>query len=813
MKKNDWSIVYLAVFALFMISCTSDEIIGIPSGAMTGNTIVFGADIEWPSNDRTRSTSPDRVRKVSLLSDNGDEVLPCGMYVQDGITTNEDGMPLTRAASVNSVISFNVWATYTKSDDTSIPFFSDVEFVKGNGDIFSSQDIYYWPGSGTVDFVAVSNAPENNFTAKMSDDGTTLESFAYTVPADATQQKDILVAASMDVAGDKNSSVPLSFKHVMSAVHVKIGSVVKGEIRSITFKNVYNKANYLVDRGVWVVDKTSTGDFAVKMEGGKFVSSGSNASGTPVNTTDGTFMFIPQNPGDNAQMVIEFYDSSTGRLYSDDASKNPYKPALKGSIADDNWEMNKTVNYMLSIDESFTLSIEPVGKKLDAHYIIGYANVTVDGIDNWTISASTTDGSEVTILPEDEVNSLAKQGFWTDYEVDANGNILSTNDVKYKRKDGKSARGISSWSGVGNVTNRLFYIFIPENIGSTDREIKLTLKDADEGATASTTKVLLQKCPNWTAGGFGWEVVDDAEQGKYGFKWTRKVAYVFGFSYSSVFGQGDFGTNYTGSQVTGFINNVVAPYNGGNNITELGKTNNWISIVEFKKKSYKFIIELYAEMRQYIWLDYSKLNNITGAGSGTDGFANTMYLQSLGGSASSLALETAIQNTTKVKGEDIGMPAFDKVVSGDRYNNNTETGGESVEAESGNLNDLSGLLTYIQKKNRYFLNYTQTDAALTPHAYFKPEDIKWYLPAYGQFQYFTPDPNIAGDDRSHYWSSTAVDGAQQAYIGDGTPKDRDLEYRVIAVRKDEYGYGSVSVQINNSSLAGGENGNGNTWVQ
>ena len=26
----------------------------------------------------------------------------------------------------------------------------------------------------------------------------------------------------------------------------------------------------------------------------------------------------------------------------------------------------------------------------------------------------------------------------------------------------------------------------------------------------------------------------------------------------------------------------------------------------------------------------------------------------------------------------------------------------------------------------------------------------------GQFQYFTPDPNIAGDDKSHYWSSTAV---------------------------------------------------------
>lgn len=69
--------------------------------------------------------------------------------------------------------------------------------------------------------------------------------------------------------------------------------------------------------------------------------------------------------------------------------------------------------------------------------------------------------------------------------------------------------------------------------------------------------------------------------------------------------------------------------------------------------------------------------------------------------------------------------------------------------------------------------------------YFFESDLKWYLPAYGQFQYFTPDPNISGDDRANYWSSTAVDGATDAYIGNGEVRDRDLEYRVIAVRKKE----------------------------
>ena len=117
----------------------------------------------------------------------------------------------------------------------------------------------------------------------MSSDGTKLESFIYTVPADATQQNDIIVAIAKGIAGDNNTSVPLSFKHIMSAVNVKIGSVVKGEIQSITFKNVYNKGKYLVEQGVWVVDKTSVGDFTVTMQDGKFVSSGTDAEGTPVN--------------------------------------------------------------------------------------------------------------------------------------------------------------------------------------------------------------------------------------------------------------------------------------------------------------------------------------------------------------------------------------------------------------------------------------------------------------------------------------------------------------------------------------------------
>ena len=745
MKKNYLYIVSFVAFAFLMMSCTDDEIIETPTISSPSQTIAFNADIEWPEPDQTRSASPNRVSNFSLLTDTGEEVLPCGVYVQDGIQYNGEENALTRGAVINSIgDSFDVWATYTK-DNVSSEFFSELEFSKGSGDVFSSEKTYYWPGSGTLDFVAVANTPAGNyFTHQMSSDGTKLESFTYTTPTDATLQNDIIVATAKGIAGNNNTSVPLSFKHIMSAVNVKIGKVVKGEIRSITFKNVYNKGEYLVEQGVWVVDKTSVGDFTVTMEDGKFVSSGTDAEGTPVNTADGTFMFIPQNPGDNAEMVIEFFDSNTGHLYSDDATKNPYKPALRGSIAGDNWDKNKTVNYMLSIDESFTLTIEPVGKKLDAHYIISQVNVTVDGINNWTIEAKASDGADVTIQREVDANPLAKQGFWTDKVVDSNGIPTS-----------ESARGSSSYSGTGSVTNMLFYLFIPENIGNTDRQIEIKLKGTGN-ASASTTKVLLQKCPNWTAGGFGWEVVDDDESGKYGFKWTRKVAYIYPYGQARIFDD----------RVENFCKNWVSTYDAD--------ANGFASVVVYNHD--------WKSDRAYILLDYSKLNNITGADSDTDGFSNTLALYRQAGTTATSQFETILKTTLKTEsGKEtenmFRLPTSEEVSSG------------KVPAESGTANDLSAIMEIIQKKNRYYVQKkTQQDSEGNPIVtyvpYFFENDLRWYLPAYGQFQYFVPNPNITSDAAANYWSSTTA-GTTTAWTGGGEEKDRDLEYRVIAVRKND----------------------------
>ena len=679
--------------AILMVSCVRDEVVSSSYDPMRSETICFGDASDWGDMESvTRSgATANRLGKHDLTSADGDFTLPMGVYVENGI--HSINTPETRGSVVSSkegISNFNVWATLTKSDNSTMNYFSNVAYAK-TGDVFypvNQDEEYYWPGSGTLDFTAVANTPESGFTATMT--GNALTSFSYTVPADATQQPDIMVANADDIDGDRNASVPLNFKHIMSAVNIQIGKVVKGEIRSITLTGVYNKGTYNVATRKWSVDTSSKSDYQVKFAGGDtFTSTGNEAAGTSVNASNATFMFIPQEPGEGAEMIIEFYDSTTGHLFSDAAGA--YAPALRGSIAGDIWDMAKTTNYRLSIDESFTLTIEPTGKKLDAHYIISEVNVTVDGIANWQITAKANDNAAVTILPFEEANPLAKQGFWTDVEVNASGVETTT-----------SARGSSSETGSGNITNEKFLLFIPENVSNQDRSIEIILSSRDATKPATTTKVLLQKFPNWT-GDIGWEVVDDDEAGKYGFKWTRKVAYIYPYGQARIFD----------SHVEDFCKNFVKTYGAG--------ANNFATVHVY---NHNIVSD-----RAYILLDYSVLNNVEGANSATDGYSNTEDLYNAAGTTATSQFETILTSTMKTE-------------SGHETENMFRLPGSSdsseVPRETGSNNDLSAIMEYIQKKNRYCVQRKESqdsegNSIVTYVPHFQLKDLKWFLPAYGQF--------------------------------------------------------------------------------
>ncbi|MBQ6870067.1 MAG: fimbrillin family protein [Alistipes sp.] len=768
-------LVVLAVAAAttLMVSCFKDDIIELPSGKpfqpTTSDRIVFQAGAQWAEEDviSRNAATPNRVGKHELTSADGELSLPMGVYVEDGIrSTISDaetrGTVITDEAGITN---FNVWAALTKTDDSVINYFSNIAYKKESDNIFypvNEADEYYWPGSGKLDFVAVANTPASGFTTTMT--GNKLTSFDYTVPADATAQNDIMVAIADEVDGNLGASVPLEFKHIMSAVNIQIGSISAGTIESITLKGVYDKGTFNIATRKWSVDTSSTKNYTVKFAGGgdSFTTTGNQAAGTNINADDATFLFIPQEPGEGAVMDVVFNNGDKTETVS-------------ASIAGDIWDMAKTVNYRISIDESFTLLVEPTGKKLDAHYIITDVNVTVKGITNWQITAVANDNAEVTILPYDEANPLAQAGFWTDKEVDTNG------------VEGNSARGTNSYTGSGDITAKHFVLFIPENISDSDRQISIILSSTTDGSTATTTKVLLQKYPNWTANDIGWEVVDDDEAGKYGFKWTRKVSYIFPYKLGSSW----TGAHYTEDEARALIQGFIDQYDAGDYVTYDTFTHNWFTT------------------RMYIQIDYTKLNNISGATSSSDGLANTLALYDLAGSAATGAFEAAIKNTYKTEsgkeGENMFRLAGDYEIS------------EGVPAHEGSEADLSGILEYILKKNEYQL-YKENNATIGSITYFvkfNRSDLKWYLPAYGQFTGVDFTPEDSTDKAADYWSSTAVNGNTYSYIGSGEQKDRDESFAVIAGRKNinEYGTGTATVTVDNSSIAGGENGDTNNWLE
>lgn len=772
MKRVNFRLFALAI-ALVATSCVKDVVVDSNFHGTPSEKICFGAELKDTGEDTRGGVVSNRVGKHDLKSADGEFVLPMGVYVEDGIgcadAAETRGALFTNAGAISD---FTVWAKHKVGENVSA-YFNGIVFEKNTTDnVFYSDDEYMWPGDGELTFVAVTNAPESgfepNYTAG-SDSEPMLESFTYTVPADATAQNDIVLAKAT-YSGSTDASAPLTFSHIMSAVNIKIGDVTNGTIESITLKGVYNKGTYNVAANRWYPDKTSVSDYSVKFAGGgnNFVVDNNTATGSAVNASDAIFMFIPQEPGEGAVLEVVFNNGQK-------------RSTLTGAIAGDKWEMGLTTNYNLSIDENLTLIIAPVGKKLDAHYIIAQAEVTVDGFegdDTWTISVSDSK-SESTILPEEEMNPLALQGFWTDKYVDANGNVSSD-----------SARGASSWQGHGNVSKKKFYIFITENITGADKEVTLTLR-SDKNSDIQNEKVLLQKSPNWVDGGFGWETVDDDEAGKYGFKWTRKIAYVY--PYTNLVRDTPL-TDYC----TEFINTYGA---GANNFATVHSVyGDWDEGTKWYEVNYGY--------RAYILLDYSTLNNVTGANSATDGYSNTLALYRASGTTASSQFETILKTTLKaVQGS--GSPELFRRPSAYEIN-------MGVPAETGQSNDLSDIMEYIQKKNRYFVHKkSHTDgegtALVSYIPYFNEEDLKWYLPAKDQFLKFVPNPDVQGDAASNYWSSTTA-GTTTAWTGTAE-KDRDEVFAVIAVRKNENNvYNNATATVDNTSMQGGENGEAQ-WVE
>ncbi len=713
-----------------LFSCSSDDFLGKAETNTDG--ISFGVSTENGVSTRANNSADGyTAARYTLRSDNSADTLCVRAVVTDGIGNDNAGRPATRAAmQTNMYNDFKVVAAVKENGNVGTQYYMDDVATK-TGTNWVPSKVYYWPGSNRqLRFLAWAPTDAAFQSVPNNPNATTLQ---YTTPAEAKNQRDIVAAATGFISNPSNDAtctpVGLQFKHLCTAVIIKTGkTMTAGTIKSVSLKGVKNSGTYDMVSSVWTLNN-STDDFTISPNQ---ATTSTTPNGTDLNAGESTFMLLPQTLGADSKLEVAFHDNISGR-----------DRILSASLNGAEWPMGKTVTYRLSITPEYELNIDNVSEIVDAHYVIEPIKIRLSNLESntkWTLSAKIDgekyNGIDVSVLldnPEDGALSVAKQGFWIDKYVaikrNDNGEIIS------KTLTSQSARGTATVSGTGNIETDA-YVFIPENIGNSDRNITITLKVEGTSDADAATKTIIQKCPSWNGGNVGYERIEENNGGNYpfGFLWDRKVTYSY----------------------KGFLALLFKW------VADSYKTAN----VDYLKTSYKFVVGFRSVSTATI--DYTALNNSLNVGmSKEDGLDNTRKLYTFKNIGSISEMEQDFDNL-KI----LGYKWQDKKTEGGHY--------ETVKNFAAKM---------VVMKNKFNVEKReQKDPEGNKVVFYVPDidekDILWYLPASNEQMGITDtEYPLSGT----YWSSTAADDNTNAYIyssgSSSVENGRMATHKIRAVRK------------------------------
>ena len=772
--------IHLGLYALFtsavlMVSCAEDELIENNHHLTSSETINFDAIVEWPKDymdSRSATSSLKRVESPKLRTEEGNETLPMGVYVQDGIYPTSMANPESRGAVItqDKLGSFNVWATLNKAENVgggAIEYFSNVEYTEGNEGVFSSSSkVYYWPGEGpTIDFVAVGNAPESGFTAKMANNEVT--SFEYTVDQDATKQNDIVLATAPSVAGDNDQSVPLDFKHILSAVNVKVGSeMTAGTINSITFKNIKSKGIYDVANGTW----GSVGepkDYTITFANGSsnYATDG-KTEGTLINGDNATLMMIPQtlaniSDTEKVEIIVNFSYAASGQTKD-----------LIASLDGQAWAMGKTTNYYINVSPDFTLSIEEESVPIaDCHYDTRIITIKNEHSDvEWTLS-SNVDWVKFRLVPNDyetNENYTDYREYWIETHTvttitrTVDTTIEDTNKQEtYRKEDTTNYNQASIISGFGNAKILICYYENTESNSKNTRDAIITL--TDKNGKEWNALSISQYNPLWNNnlayerieeydGTFPWgfasertviysyPTIDDVDWGDYQWLWdiivTTKnwpfIGWISNGIYNAVIGDK---LTARSNAYTNFKNTYADPDTSGF-ITMTGSaSSNWS-----------------------VTLNYSKLNNIS---TNSSGLNNTNRILTYAGGSTGSDAETWLTLNNMEKGRETNTEDKTTIPETAAY--------QAIKKNCWNITTTITNTTRIVKNPQTEEIFSVPESDTIKSIVLKNNEIQWFLPSKDEIA--TLKPTACDDDATNndealtgtYWTSTSGTGTNAFY--------------------------------------------------
>ena len=713
-----------------LFSCSSDDFFGKPESGST-NGISFGVSTENSAATRANKTDDGlTVARYTLRSDNSADTLCVRAVVTDGIG-NSVNKPATRAAMQTSMYDkFKVVAAVKENGNVGTQYYMNDVATK-TGTNWVPAHTYYWPGSNRqLRFLAWAPTDAVFQSVPNSPNTTTLK---YTTPAEAKNQRDLVAAATDFIDSPANNGtctpVSLNFKHLCTAVIIKTGEqMTAGTIKSVSLKGVKNSGTYDMVNSAWTLTD-SKADFTISPNQ---ATTSTTPNGTDLNAGESTFMLLPQTLGADSKLEVEFHDNISGK-----------DRILTASLNGAEWPMGKTVTYRLSITPEYELNIENTSEMLDAHYIVEPIKVKIGNLEpnaKWTLTAK-IDGEiynsiDVSVLldnPEDGALNVAKQGFWIDKYVEIKRN--DEGEIISKKLTNQTARGTATVTGTGNLETNA-YVFIPENIGNTDRNITITLKVDGSSDADAYKKTITQKCPSWNGNNVGYERFEKDNEGIYpfGFLWDRKVEYSY----------------------QGFLALLFKW------VANSYKT----ADVDYLTTKYTF--QLWFKSITTATIDYTAINNSLNVGMNTeDGLENTKKLYTFKNIGSISELENDFDNL-KI----LGYKWQDKKTEGGHY--------ETVKNFAAKMAVMRNKFN-IEKRE-------QKDPEGNKVIFYVPDiegnDIVWYLPASNEQKGITDtEYPLSGT----YWSSTAADDNTHAYVysssGESVIGERMATHKIRAARR------------------------------
>ena len=504
MNNPTWKTGGMALMLLcsLLTSCSNEELLGEKSQLEGCNTISFGLTHDAEPNTKgcsEASSAAFTANRFVLRSDQSADTLCVRTLVSDGINVSgfEGEQTITRGTPVgndNFYNNFHVLAYWNKNGEPVDQFYMDTNARNatasvGTGAIWSTDQIYYWPGAGhSFQFYAWAPTDASGLDTPSSPQS---KSLTYAVPDAAADQKDIVVAATEEIQGDNNAAVPLQFEHICTAVRFVVGNEMQpGTIQSVALKHVANSGTYSMSNKSWTLNAAVT-DFTQQLN---LSTTGSEANGTEITTAEGTFMMLPQTFASDSPAEVEVVF----------INENQETRTLTASIASSQWPIGKTVTYRLSISPEYELEFLSEPEYQDAHYVIYPITIKADKLPEggWTLTSN--DPTNVTFVENfahPGLQSLVDQGYWL--------------------KDYCGTSTLTSTS-VGEVK---IYVFLKENIDEKDRDITLSLKPAAQGNYKAQEFSFKQYCPAWN-NEIGVERIQDKDY-PWGFNWdsSMKITY------------------------------------------------------------------------------------------------------------------------------------------------------------------------------------------------------------------------------------------------------------------------------------------------